>query len=98
MSYHNSVESYIQPQYTSLTPERKDTSTNFSQELLLFLSQYPEFSSSESHLKFLRYCFYHYINCDPISQELPIQEKLSKQVKWPKISWASLSKEKDSRN
>jgi hypothetical protein len=76
MSHHNFAEAYIQPQYTSLTPERKDKSTNFSQELLLFLNQYPEFSSSESHLQFLRYCFDHYINCDPISRDLHIQEKL----------------------
>ena len=78
MSYQNFAEAYIQPQYTSLKPECNDTSTIFSQELLLFLSQHPEFSSSKSHLDFLCYCYDHYINCDPISRNLPLQEKFKR--------------------
>jgi hypothetical protein len=78
MSYHNFADAYIQPQYTSLKPECKDKSANFSQELLLFLNQHPEFSSSKPHLDFLRYCFDYYINCDPVSRDLPLQEKLKK--------------------
>jgi hypothetical protein len=76
MSYQNLSESYIQPQYTSLKPESKDTSNNFSQELQLFLAQYPEFTKSQSHLQFLQYCFDNYINMDPKSRDLPLQEKL----------------------
>ena len=78
MSYQNFAEAYIQPQYTSLKPVNKDTSTNYSQELMIFLSQHPEFSAKQSHLEFLRYCYEHYINCDPVSRNLPIQEKLKK--------------------
>jgi hypothetical protein len=76
MSYQNFAEAYIQPQYTSLMPESKDTSNNFSQELQLFLAQYPEFTKSQSHLQFLQYCFDNYINMDPKSRDLPLQEKL----------------------
>ena len=90
MSYQNYAEAYIQPQYTSLTPVSNYTSTNFSQEIMIYLSQHPEFTSTKSQLDILRYCYDNYINCDPISRDLPLQEKLSKQEKWPKISWASL--------
>jgi hypothetical protein len=76
MSYQNFAEAYIQPQYTSLTPECKDISNNFPQELQLYLAQYPEFTKSQSHLQFLQYCFDNYINMDPISRDLPLQEKL----------------------
>jgi hypothetical protein len=76
MSYQNFSEAYIQPQYTSLTPMSKDTTTNFCQELQIFLAQHPEFTSTKSHLDILRYCYDHYINCDPISRDLPIQDKL----------------------
>jgi sulfur relay (sulfurtransferase) DsrC/TusE family protein len=75
MSYKNLAETYIQPQYTSLNPIYKDTSTNFSQELLILLSKNPEFTSTKAHLDILRYCYDHYINCDPISRDLPLQEK-----------------------
>jgi hypothetical protein len=78
MSYKYFAEAYIQPQYTSLNPVYKDTSTNFSQELLIFLSHHPEFSTKQSHLEFLRYCYDHYIDGDPVSKDLPIQEKLKK--------------------
>jgi hypothetical protein len=78
MSYHKFADAYIQPQYTSLKPVCKETPTNFSQELLVFLSQHPEFSTKQSHLNFLRYCYDHYINCDPASRDLTIQEKLKK--------------------
>jgi hypothetical protein len=76
MSYQNFAEVYIKPQYTSLMPECKDTSNNFPQELQLFLVQYPELTKSQSHLQFLQYCFDNYINKDPISRDLPLQEKL----------------------
>jgi hypothetical protein len=76
MSYKKFADAYIQPQYTTLKPVSNDESTNFSQELLIFLSQHPEFTASKLHLDSLRYCFDHYINCDPISRDLPIQEKL----------------------
>ena len=78
MSYENFAEAYIQPQYTSLMPESKDTSNNFPQELQLFLAQYPEFTKSQRHLQFLQYSFDNYINMDPISRDLPLQEKLKK--------------------
>jgi hypothetical protein len=76
MSYQNFAEAYIQPQYMSLTPECKDISNNFPQELQLYLAQYPEFTKSQSHLQFLQYCFDNYINMDPISRDLPLQDKL----------------------
>jgi hypothetical protein len=76
MSYQKFADAYIQPQYTTLQPVSKEASANLSQELLIFLSQHPDFSSNKSHFDFLRYCFDHYVNCDPISRDLPIQEKL----------------------
>lgn len=76
MEYQDTVDAYIQPQYTALTSVNKNVASNFSQELMLFLNQYPEFSSSKSHMEFLLYCYDHYINCDPISRDLPPQEKL----------------------
>ncbi len=75
MSHENRFESYIQPHYTDLQSVNKTTSTKFSKELLLFLSKYPEFASTKTHLEFLRYCFDHYINCDPLLRDLPLQEK-----------------------
>lgn len=76
MSHKNNFDSYIAPHYTTLQPVSKDTAANYSTELLTFLNQYPEFARSQSHLNFLQYCFDHYINCDPASRDLPIQEKL----------------------
>jgi hypothetical protein len=76
MSYKKFADAYIQPQYTTLQPVNQEASANLSQELLIFLSQHPEFSSNKSHFEFLRYCFDHYVNYDPISSNLPIQEKL----------------------
>jgi hypothetical protein len=76
MSYQNTIDAYIQPQYTTLRAMRKETTANFSQELQIYLGQHPDFSAKQSHLDFLRYCYDHYINCDPISRDLPIQEKL----------------------
>jgi hypothetical protein len=78
MSYNNFAEAYIQPKYTSLKPVSKDASINFFQELAVFLSQHPEFASSKSRLDILQYCCDHYINCDPISRDLPLQEKLKR--------------------
>jgi sulfur relay (sulfurtransferase) DsrC/TusE family protein len=75
LSYQKFAEAYIQPQYTALKSDNKDTSTNFSQELMVFLSQHPEFTSSKSHFEILRYCYDHYINCDPSSRDLSLQEK-----------------------
>jgi hypothetical protein len=76
MSYQNFAEAYIQPQYTSLTPVSNNTSNNFSQELMIYLSQHPEFTSTKLQLDILLYCYDHYINCDPISRDLPLQEKI----------------------
>ena len=76
MSYKNFSEAYIQPQYTSLKPVSKDATTNFSQELQFYLAQHPEFTSTKSHVDILCYCYDYYINCDPISRDLPIQDKL----------------------
>ena len=76
MSCKNFSEAYIQPQYTSLKPVSKDATTNFSQELQFYLAQYPEFTNTKSQLDILCYCYDHYINCDPISRDLPIQDKL----------------------
>jgi hypothetical protein len=78
VSYRKFAEAYIQPQYTALKSMNKDTSTQFSQELMIFLSQHPEFTSSKSLFDILRYCYDHYINCDPTSRDLPIQEKLKR--------------------
>ncbi len=75
MSYKNFAEAYIQPQYTSLKPVSKDTSINLTQELLIFLGQHPEFTNTKSLLDILRYCYDHYVNCDPMSRDLPLQEK-----------------------
>ena len=69
MFYQDTVNSYIKP-------VTKDTSANFSQELLIFLSHHPDFLRNRSHLDFLRYCFFSYINCDPTSSDLPIREQL----------------------
>ena len=59
-----------------LHPGRKPSTANLSEELQSVLSYHPEFLNSEQHLEFLRYGYFHYINCDPISRELPLQEKL----------------------
>ncbi len=50
MSYQNFSEAYIHPQYTSLKPVSKDATTNVSQELLIFLGKYPEFTNTKSQL------------------------------------------------
>ncbi|MFZ2089114.1 MAG: hypothetical protein WAU47_11095, partial [Desulfobaccales bacterium] len=76
MSYQDTNNSYIQPDYTTLQLVNNEISANFSGKLQIFLSQNPEFSNTKSHLVFLLYCYDHYINCDPISRDLPLQEKL----------------------
>jgi hypothetical protein len=76
MSYENFSKAYIQPQYTSLNTVSQDKAANFSQELLSFLTQHPEFRTNKSQLDILRYCYDHYINCDPISRDLPLPEKI----------------------
>jgi hypothetical protein len=76
MSYRDDIKTYIQPQYSALTSARQNASATFSQELTIFLNNCPEFLSSKSHIEFLRYCFDHYINCDPVSRDLPLQDKL----------------------
>ena len=78
MSYQKFADAYIQPQYTSLKPVSKDKSTNFSQELLNFLSHNPDFTNNKSQLEIFYYCYNHYINCDPMFMDLPLQEKLKK--------------------
>jgi hypothetical protein len=75
MNHEHNFESYVKPHYTALDTVSKSASANFSNELMLFISQYPEFLQTKSHLDFLRYCFDHYINCDPLSRDLPLQEK-----------------------
>ena len=77
MSYQNFAESYIQPQYTELKPGSQESSNNFYQELMIFLNNHPEFISNRSNLEVLRYCYDYYVNCDPISRDLPIQEKFA---------------------
>jgi hypothetical protein len=78
MSYQKFADAYIQPQYTTLQPVNNDASANFSQELQIFLSHNPEFNNNKMALDILHYCYDHYINCDPISRDLPLQEKLKK--------------------
>ena len=84
MSYKKFADAYIQPQYTTLQPVSKDASANLSQELMNFLSQHPEFTNDKLHFDFLRYCYEHYINCDPNSRDLPLQEKLKQAGKMAK--------------
>ena len=76
MSQKDKYDSYINPFYSTLKPEKKNTSTEFSQALLFFLMQYPEFSRSKVHMEYLHYCLEHYINCDPEFRDLTIQDKL----------------------
>ena len=76
MSFQNNDESYIHPQYTILQPINNDISANLFKELQIYLYKHPDFLKTKSHLEFLRYCFDYYINCDPASRDLPIQEKL----------------------
>ena len=72
----NNFDSYIQPYYSTLTTLNKDKQGEFSKELLVFLEKYPKFSTSQSHLQCFCYCFDHYINYDPASKDLPLQEKI----------------------
>jgi hypothetical protein len=68
--------SYIQPYYSALKTLNKDKKEEFSKELLVFLEQCPKFITSQSHLQCFCYCFDHYINYDPASRDLPLQEKI----------------------
>jgi len=54
----------------------KDKQDEFSKGLIAFFERYPEFSSNQSHLQYLCYCFDHYINYDPSTRYLPLQEKI----------------------
>jgi hypothetical protein len=76
LSVKNSFDSYIQPQYTCLQSGAKNMQAEFTKELFIFLQQYPEFASNQTHLNLLRYCFDHYINYDPASRDLPLPDKL----------------------
>ena len=76
MSYKTTADYYIPPQYLILHLRREESTANFSEEIRFFLSHHPEFLTSKRHLEFLRYCYVHYINCDPASRDLPVQEKL----------------------
>ena len=73
---NNNSNAYIKPFYTAMQPAKNVKSTTFSMELEVFLTNNPEFGSSQTHLKFLQYCFDHYINYDPELRDLPLQEKL----------------------
>ncbi len=75
MSQNNNFDSYIKPLYSTLKEKKKDTSIEFSQALLFFLIQYPEFSKSKKHMDYLHYCLEYYINYDPEFRDLPLQEK-----------------------
>lgn len=76
MKDKNNLESYIQPYYSTLKTLNKDMQGEFSKELLLFLEQFPELSSSQSYLQCLCYCFDHYINYDPASRDLSLYERI----------------------
>jgi hypothetical protein len=78
LSDKNSFHSYIQPYYSTLKTLNKDKQGEFSKELLVFLEKYPEFARSKSHLQCLYYCFDHYINYDPASRDLPLQNKIER--------------------
>jgi hypothetical protein len=84
MSDQNTREFYIHPQYSKLQPEGNDESSNFAEELRIFLSRHQELSTSKQQLESLRYCYVHYINFDPASRDLPVQEKLNKAMEMAK--------------
>jgi hypothetical protein len=73
---NNKFESYIQPYCSTLQTLNKNKQGEFSKELLVFLEQHPNFLTSQSHLQCFCYCFDHYINYDPASRDLPLQEKI----------------------
>jgi hypothetical protein len=72
----NTFDSYVQPCCSMLKTLNKDKQEEFSKELLIFLEQYPKFSTSQSHLQCFCYCFDHYTNYDPALRDLPFQEKI----------------------
>ena len=76
MLHQKFAEDCIQPQYTSVKPGCKDMADNFTKELRFFVTENPEFISTQSHMEFLCYCYDYYINCDPVYGDLPFQEKL----------------------
>ncbi len=75
MSNTNNFYMYIQPSYSAVTPVDTNDQEDLSIELIVFLHHYPDLLKSETHLQCLCYCFDHYINVDPSSRNLPIQEK-----------------------
>ena len=70
-------DSYRQSSYTAVPPVKEDRPTDFSKALPIFLAQNPEFSSSQSRLEILHYCFVFHSNVDPEIRDLPILEKLA---------------------
>ena len=76
LSKNDNFDSYTNPFYSTLEPEKKETSPDFSEEFSLFLMQYPEFAKSKTHMQYLHYCLEHYISCDPEFRDLSLQEKL----------------------
>ena len=76
MSHNDKFNSYIKPFYSTLKSNKKNASVEFSQALLFFLMQYPEFAKSKTHIQYLHYCLEHYIDCDPEFRDLTLQEKL----------------------
>jgi hypothetical protein len=77
LKHEYDADSYSSPSSTTLPPLKEDTPTDFSKALLIFLAQYPEFSSSQSRLEILHYCFRVYSNGDPEIRDLPVLEKLA---------------------
>jgi hypothetical protein len=85
LSAHNhNADGYIQPLFTTLAPVKPEDSADFSNALMTFLTQSPEFARSKEHMEFLRYCFTHYVNYDPELRGLSILEKLTRAGKMAK--------------
>jgi hypothetical protein len=78
MSDKNNFDAYIQPSYSALKSTDTNNQEDLYEELMVFLNKYTEFSRSKTHLQCLSYCFDHYVNMDPASRCLPIQEKLKR--------------------
>ena len=78
MSNKNSFDCYIQPHYTGLQLEKNNNKAEFSKELSVFLTQYPQFANNPQQISMLCYCFDHYVNFDPASRDLTLQEKLKR--------------------
>ncbi len=92
MSAHNhNTDGYIPPLYTTLSPMKQEGANEFSIALMSFLTQSPEFASSQKHMEFLHYCFTHYVNFDPDLRDLSIPEKLARAGKMAKDFLGTIS-------